>query len=110
MIGKSLRGPARNSLAIASAESSEGPPSLVRRLGNGAHPQPRRTSDDGDREGRDGQKDNVDEMDRGSDSEGNQWKMGYVYSDDYSDLDSEGASMQVSRESVRVTFSYRFKK
>jgi len=24
---------------------------------------------------------------------------GYVYSDDYSDLDSEGASMQLSRES-----------
>jgi len=48
-------------------------------------------------------------MDRGNDSEGNEWKMGYVYSDDYSDLDSEGAPMQVSRESGGGKFSYRFR-
>ena len=82
--------------------------SLVRRLGNGGRPQPRRNSDD-DGEGGDGGKDTVDEMDRGNDSEGNEWKMGYVYSDDYSDLDSEGAPMQVSRESGGGKFSYRFR-
>jgi len=47
-------------------------------------------------------------MDRGSDSEVNEWEMGHVYSDDYSDLDSEGASMQVSRGGGGK-FSYRFR-
>ena len=72
-------------------------------------PQPRRNSDDDDGEGGDGGKDNVNEMDHDNDSKGNEWKMGYVYSDDYSEFDREGASMQVSRESGGGKFSYRFR-
>jgi len=39
-------------------------------------------SDDDHGDGGDGGKDNMDEMDRGSDSDENEWKIGYVDSDD----------------------------
>ncbi|RPB01097.1 Utp14-domain-containing protein [Choiromyces venosus 120613-1] len=107
---KSPRDRAQNAFAIASAEYSEKPSIPARRLGDNDGPsRPRRKDDDddGDEEGgRDGRKDNVDEVDRGSDSEGNEWKMGHVDSDDDSDLDSDEA-MGESDEERFADFMFR---
>jgi len=102
---KNPRDRAQNAFAIASAESSEKPSVPVRRLGNGGPSRSRRNGNDNG-EGGDGGNDNVDEMDRGSDSEGNEWKIGHVDSDDDSDLDSDEA-LGESDEERFADFTFR---
>lgn len=48
----------------------------------------------------------MDEMDRGSDSDENEWKIGYVDSDDDSDLDSNKAPGE-SDEKRFADFTFR---
>jgi len=82
---------AQNTFAITSAETSEKPSVPVRRLSNTGASRSRRNGNDDDGEGGDGGKDNADGMDHGSDSEENEWKIGYADSDDDSDLESDKA-------------------
>ena len=98
---KNPRDRAQNAFAIASAEPSEKPSVPARRLGNGGPSRSRRNDNDDD-----GECGDADEMDRGSDSEGNEWKMGYVDSGDDSDLDSDEA-MGESDEERFADFTFR---
>ncbi|KAG0638159.1 small-subunit processome [Tuber brumale] len=102
---KNPRDRAQNAFAIASAEFSEESSIPASRLGNHCPSRPR--GNDGESgEGGGGGKDNVDEMDRGSDSEGNEWKIGHIDSDDDSDLDSDEA-MGESDEEKFADFTFR---
>ncbi|CUS13122.1 unnamed protein product [Tuber aestivum] len=97
---------AQNAFPPTFAELSEKPSIPTRRLVNGGPLRSRRNGGDKNQGGGDGGKDSMDEMDRGSDSEGNEWKMGHVDSDDDSDLDSDEA-MGESDEERFACFTFR---
>ncbi|PWW72723.1 Utp14-domain-containing protein [Tuber magnatum] len=103
---KNPRDRAQNAFAIASAEFSEKPSTPAHGLGNGGPSRSRRDDGDNGEEGGDGGKDSADGMDCGSDSEGNEWRMGHVDSHDDSDLDSDEA-MGESDEERFADFTFR---
>ncbi|CAZ85657.1 unnamed protein product [Tuber melanosporum] len=102
---KNPRDRAQNAFAIASAEFSEEPSIPTSRLGNHCPSRSRRNDGDSE-EGGGGGKDGVDEIDRGSDSEGNEWKIGHIDNEDDSDIDSDEA-MGESDEERFADFTFR---
>ena len=96
---------ARNAFAIASAESSEKPSAPVADSAMAARCDLEEIATTVI-EGGDGGRDNVDEMGRGSDSEGDEWKIWYVDSDDDSGLDSNKAPGE-SDEKRFADFTFR---